>query len=91
MSEGEARERKLLCEQRGSSRSWGRQAGPLFKSEKLKPGDCRAGQGRRKGGCLQTEWGWWRQAVGEPVARQEDQVRVLLLGFALSGQAAKGV
>lgn len=25
--------------------------------------------------------------MGEPVARQEDQVRVLLLGFALSGQA----
>lgn len=27
----------------------------------------------------------------EPVSRQEDQVRVLLLGFALSGQTDKGV
>lgn len=27
--------------------------------------------------------------MGEPVARQEDQVRVLLLGFALSEQADK--
>lgn len=34
-SEGEARERRLLCVQGGSSRSQGRQAGPLFKSEEL--------------------------------------------------------
>lgn len=38
---------------------------------------------------LTDRGGWWRQAVRKPVDRQEDQVRVLLLGFALSEQADK--
>lgn len=72
-----------------SGRNGRKQAGPLFKPEELESADCCAGLGGRKGGCWQIRGGWWRLAVGEPVARQEDQVRVLLLGFALSEQADK--
>lgn len=43
---------------------------------------CRTGW--EEGGLLSDREGWWMQAVGKPVARQEDQVRVLLLGFTLS-------
>lgn len=60
---------------------------------------CRTGQ--EKGGLLadrgklrtdsRSLTGWWWQAPEEQVARQEDSVRALLLGFVLSAQADKGV
>lgn len=67
----------------------GNRKGPFFKPEELQSADCCVGQGWEEGGLLADRGGWWRQAGGKPIARQEDQVRVLLLSSALSEQAEK--
>lgn len=80
VSERKVRERMLPSEQQ----EWGEtgraplQARGITASRLL----CRTGWEERR--LLADREGWWRQAVGKPAARQEDQVRVLLLGFTLS-------
>lgn len=85
VSERKAKERKLLSEQQ----EWGEIGRAPLQARGITVNRSLCGTGWEEGGLLADRGGWWRQAVGKPIARQEDQVRVLLLGFVLSEQADK--
>lgn len=85
VSERKIRERRLPCEQQ----EWRETGRAPLQARGIRVSRLLWRTGWEEGGLLADREGWWRLAVGEPVARQEDQVRVLLLGFALSEQADK--